>query len=261
MLRFQLPQFIVLKGLNSHTLSLWFISFQLLEIRTGNVHGFDLSPINKYRWNAHYEPVDLSTTVHTKLSDVVRVFEFDFTAPVEENREQLLTFRIKQLGICNAVAFWFELHLDSETVISTAPGSCWRQALQYLSSEMHFAQLDEELQLKALHNSTKIWFLQLGKNAPSPTDIEEEVSHEKRLARLLEYRNSLVAKKVALSRIQFDLLLDKLRNEAYAVALTAALRRKPNARVMDIGELHFNCSSSQKLKVLALQERDQASSH
>ena len=42
-------------------------------------------------------------------------------------------------GLCNAVVWWFDLHLDEETTISAAPGCAvrtWKQNVTYLGTPL-----------------------------------------------------------------------------------------------------------------------------
>ena len=37
------------------------VYFQLVQMRTGDVRGFDMSQLNRYRWRPDYEGLDLAT--------------------------------------------------------------------------------------------------------------------------------------------------------------------------------------------------------
>jgi hypothetical protein len=73
------------------------------------------------------------------LADPVRVFDFDFR-DWEHNMqpaEAVLDVSFTQAGVCNAVAMWFEVHLDEESSLSTSPyrgdkGPTWQQAVQWV---------------------------------------------------------------------------------------------------------------------------------
>jgi hypothetical protein len=55
------------------------------------------------------------------------VFEFDFNCPdpltAFQPAAQQLAFAVDAPGVCNAMAFWFELQLDEHTVLSSSPYS------------------------------------------------------------------------------------------------------------------------------------------
>jgi len=128
-----------------------------LEVRTPCVAGFDFSAFDKYRWEPGYEGVRLDALPHRVLTKPRRVFETFFDGGGGEGlQEGLLKFEVVADGLLNAVAFWFDLHLDEESSITSAPaawglggepaaepepaaaapppraGGCWGQALQML---------------------------------------------------------------------------------------------------------------------------------
>lgn len=61
--------------------------------------------------------------------------------------------------VCNAIAFWFELHLDESTTLSTSPyandglrkGPTWQQAVQYV--EERSVRAGETLDVVASHDT------------------------------------------------------------------------------------------------------------
>jgi hypothetical protein len=62
-------------------------------------------------------------------------FEFDFNCPdpltAFQPAAQQLAFAVDAPGVCNAVAFWFELQLDEQTVLSSSPYSSTQQTGQH----------------------------------------------------------------------------------------------------------------------------------
>lgn len=70
------------------------------------------------------------------------VFTFDFNTPdpitAFAPASMQLTFPVSTAGVCNAVAFWFELHLDEHTCLSSSPyrrdlhtaDATWKQVRQ-----------------------------------------------------------------------------------------------------------------------------------
>lgn len=59
----------------------------------------------------------------TALGPVMEALSFDF-AEAQANMqptEMVLPCTAHSAGTCNAVAFWFALHLDEETELSTSP--------------------------------------------------------------------------------------------------------------------------------------------
>ena len=71
------------------------------------------------------------------MTEPVEVFTFDFydwrenLSPLERK----LDVPVVEDGVFNGIAFWFELQLDEDNVISTSPfeekGKTWTQAIQY----------------------------------------------------------------------------------------------------------------------------------
>ena len=94
-----------------------------IEAHTESVDGFDLTRVNKYRWDAKYEGVDLRRIKHRRLTKPKKVFEYFFGGNETKgrNRENVLKLPIVSSGYMNAIVFWFDLHLDEEESITTAP--------------------------------------------------------------------------------------------------------------------------------------------
>ena len=73
-----------------------------------------------YRWAKDYEAVDLAQLPHRRLSRPCRAFEYFFEGVRRaRGRENVLRLPIVAAGTVNAVAFWFDLHLDDEESITT----------------------------------------------------------------------------------------------------------------------------------------------
>ena len=105
-----------------------------LEAYTAEVNGFDFSAFNKYRWDSTYRATKLADETDVRvLTKPKRVFEFFLqrrerdangeksafaAAPTRETVARLETVAS---GYLNAVAFWFDLHMDEKETITTAP--------------------------------------------------------------------------------------------------------------------------------------------
>lgn len=138
-----------------------------VEARTDRVAGFDFSAFNRYRWGASYEAVRMDTTPHRRLTRPRRVAEFFFDGRLRSSAiEGTVKLDVIADGRLNAVCFWFDLHLDEEDTITSAPwgidkggqlveaigstelvlrsadamlpapGHHWGQALQYMEREV-----------------------------------------------------------------------------------------------------------------------------
>ena len=105
-----------------------------LEAYTAEVNGFDFSAFNKYRWDSTYRATKLADETDVRvLTKPKRVCEFFLqrrerdangeksafaAAPTRETVARLETVAS---GYLNAVAFWFDLHMDEKETITTAP--------------------------------------------------------------------------------------------------------------------------------------------
>jgi hypothetical protein len=122
----------------------------------------DTSPLRSYAWQPDYFEADLrqhrqfldtsgcsdansSNDSSRKACSIVAgpgphwiplaqpqlVFELDFNCPDPltefQPAAQPLDFAVDAPGVCNAVAFWFELQLDEQTVLSSSPYSSTQQ--------------------------------------------------------------------------------------------------------------------------------------
>ncbi|QDZ17548.1 S-adenosyl-L-methionine-dependent methyltransferase [Chloropicon primus] len=109
-------------------------------IRKDRVKNFDFRHLNRYSWRPDYVGVELESCLEawTALSKPVEVFSFDF---YESEKNMMpafkeIEFELEDDGIINAFAFWFDLQLDEENVLSTSPygdkGKTWQQAVQHI---------------------------------------------------------------------------------------------------------------------------------
>lgn len=135
---------------------------QPLEMRVDTCAGIDVSQANRWRWRPDYEGLELARCREEwrPLSDPIEVFTFDFYDVEASMRpeESILDFKITENGVVNAVAMWFDLHLDEETTLSTCPyadkGPTWQQAVQWIS-EMNVTKGDQ-IVIHARHDTFSI---------------------------------------------------------------------------------------------------------
>ena len=113
---------------------------QPIQMRVGDVCGLDFAQLNRWRWRPDYEGTDLVACRDrwTPLAPPQEIFSFDFYE-WETNMtpaKKLVDFTVDTPGVVNAIAFWFDLHLDDEIKLSTSPyaekGPTWQQAVQYI---------------------------------------------------------------------------------------------------------------------------------
>ena len=109
-----------------------------VDLRPPEVGDFDLSCLEQLHSGLVYSSVRLHTMGHVKLSSPAEAFHFDFYRPVcldpssgrPMDREVRLQLPITRKGNCNAIVWWFDLHLDEETTLTVGPGASvrtWKQ--------------------------------------------------------------------------------------------------------------------------------------
>ena len=73
-----------------------------------------------FRWDKGYENCRLDDIPHKRLTAPSQVFDFRFDGmQKQQGRSNLLKLEVAQAGTLNAIAFWFDLHLDAECTITT----------------------------------------------------------------------------------------------------------------------------------------------
>jgi len=93
-----------------------------VEAYTSEIDGFNMSAFNKYRWNNTYEGTYMRDERYRILTKPKKVFEFFFDdSQKSKGRETVLKVETIAHGYLNAVCFWFDLHMDEEETITTAP--------------------------------------------------------------------------------------------------------------------------------------------
>ena len=93
-----------------------------IEAYTSEIDGFNMSAFNKYRWDSSYEATYMRDQPYRVLTKPKRVFEFFFDdSQKSKGKETVLKMETIAHGYLNAVCFWFDLHMDEEETITTAP--------------------------------------------------------------------------------------------------------------------------------------------
>ncbi|DBA83709.1 TPA: hypothetical protein ACH3X1_006247 [Trebouxia sp. C0004] len=91
-----------------------------INIETKTVGGYDLSRLNK--WDKGYETCQLDKLSHTCLTKPCKVFEYFFEGERKgRGRDNIVKLDVIAEGMLNAVAFWFDLHLDEEESLCNGP--------------------------------------------------------------------------------------------------------------------------------------------
>lgn len=93
----------------------------------GSLGGFDASSLNAFSWSNSYQGVHLlpeDPSWHP-LADPQPVFTFDFNTPDPmadfQPQELTLKFTVTQPGVVNGVAFWFDLHMLPDSMVTPPP--------------------------------------------------------------------------------------------------------------------------------------------
>ncbi|KAK9825810.1 hypothetical protein WJX74_009582 [Apatococcus lobatus] len=101
-----------------------------LEMATGSVCGFDFSSFDQFRWDKGYEACYLDDLPHKVLTKPAQAFEYFFEGMRKgQQRDHLLKLEVTSAGTLNALAIWFDLHLDEEESITTGKFCCMTESL------------------------------------------------------------------------------------------------------------------------------------
>ncbi len=101
--------------------------------------GFDLGAMNAFRPLSQPRTIDLDHTPHRPLSTPAAVARVDFARPPAGPVEHEVRLTATADGVAQGVAFWFDLHLDEEVAITTAPGTLlnhWRQSVLFFEEDV-----------------------------------------------------------------------------------------------------------------------------
>jgi Flp pilus assembly protein TadD/precorrin-6B methylase 2 len=102
------------------------------------VAGFDLAGFDVLR-NPAGEKVELSREEHRLLTDSFPLFDFDFREAVPGAGQKRVDVAATAKGNVQAVAIWYDLHLDDAIALTTAPGAKgnhWGQAVTFLPADI-----------------------------------------------------------------------------------------------------------------------------
>lgn len=127
--------------------------------RVDTISNFDLSPFNQFS-AYNYIGYHLAKTDYKAISTTASIFDFNFYK-IPGNESTPVEFNVTESGLCHAVAYWYELQLDEDTIISTAPHlpqlSCWKQAVQLFSKPIQLTK-GETFKMTASHDDEALWF-------------------------------------------------------------------------------------------------------
>uniref|UniRef100_A0A671KPK3 Protein arginine N-methyltransferase 9 n=1 Tax=Sinocyclocheilus anshuiensis TaxID=1608454 RepID=A0A671KPK3_9TELE len=99
--------------------------------------GFNIAPfINQFTVPVHVF-LDLSTLECTHLSEAVELFALDLMNSTANYTDREVKVRVNTSGKVTAIAFWYQIHLDSEQSVSTfSEDSHWKQAAVVLQQPL-----------------------------------------------------------------------------------------------------------------------------
>ena len=129
------------------------------------ISGFDLSAFDQYRIQDEYLTVHLANESYRTLSGIFPITTFDFynlPIAVQDNHPitEKLTIPIEQKGVIQAVAFWFDLTLHKDIIVSSRLGGelkHWGQALFCFENPVQ-ANIGDDIKLDFIRSDQLIWF-------------------------------------------------------------------------------------------------------
>ena len=131
-----------------------------------DISGFDLSIFNEFRVSDTYVPVDLKHEDYLPLSEVFNLRAYDFynihAQEIDFDNPEVdsIQVEIRQEGQVQAVAFWFDLHMDEDESYSTGPGGeldHWLQAVYFFEQPKDVSKGDQ-VAIKAVYSDWKVRF-------------------------------------------------------------------------------------------------------
>ena len=131
-----------------------------------DISGFDLSIFNEFRVSDTYVPVDLKHEDYLPLSEVFNLRAYDFynihaqEIDFDNPEVDLHEVEISEVGQVQAVAFWFDLHMDEDESYSTGPGGeldHWLQAVYFFEQPKDVSKGDQ-VAIKALYSDWMVRF-------------------------------------------------------------------------------------------------------
>ena len=128
------------------------IHVMAVQLHTPEVGPFSFDCLGRLRNVSSYSSARLHTLGHTRLSAPASAMHLDFYQPgpmaadgTAEDRQVRVRLPVLRRGTCNAIVYWFDLHLDEQTVLSAGPGSpvrTWKQNFANLSTPCVVAKGD-----------------------------------------------------------------------------------------------------------------------
>jgi len=130
------------------------------------VSGFDLSIFDEFRVSDTYSPVNLASEEYKALSETFDLRSYDFynihEHEIDFDKPEIdqLNISVSTSGMVQAVAFWFDLHMNEEDTYSSGPGgelNHWLQAV-YFFEQPKVVKAGDTLAFKALYSDWMVRF-------------------------------------------------------------------------------------------------------
>jgi SAM-dependent methyltransferase len=137
--------------------------------RVDDACGFDVSHFNEFATSRYFQ-VRLPYWPHRKLAAPLQVLSFDFLNDSLEAGEKTIQMPIQHDGTCHGIAFWFELDLGSEQILSNQPDgkhTHWLQAFQCFTNPVP-VKAGSTLTVKIIHNDEIVYFEPRNSNHSAP---------------------------------------------------------------------------------------------
>ncbi len=124
--------------------------------------GFDVAHFNEFATSRYFQ-VRLSAWTHRLLAKPREILAFDFMNDSLLPSKRAVELPVDIGGTCHGVAFWFEMSLDKECVLSNGPGENarhWLQAFQCFA-EPSVVAAGDRLRLNVVHSDEALFIERL----------------------------------------------------------------------------------------------------
>ncbi|MGE0120502.1 MAG: tetratricopeptide repeat protein [Dongiaceae bacterium] len=124
------------------------------------ISGFDLRAFDIFRNPVAHRQFAMAHEPHRALSEPFEMARFDFRRLPDAEAARMVTLPAIADGTVQAVAFWFDLHLDEAITLSTGPdgdSSHWRQAIAFFDRDRPVRR-GETLRLSVGHTDSHFVF-------------------------------------------------------------------------------------------------------
>ena len=207
----------------------------------------DMQPVERVMWSPQLRQVDMDDVLYRRvlrpLTKPVTALTFDFRAAstlIKREERYEIEMDVIADGRCNAIVFWYELHMGSHGLLTSSPVAAAVPGATRLSigQALHFVPLKQvhigdSLPVIASHNRTRLHFAHRDMPPPAP-------------------RRGLVVQS------QLEVSLDGHLNRTFAAALRKAIFSHPKHK--GVLTLHVGAGIG-TLSIVAAAARPDCSDH